>query len=86
MCQDDVARGSKASPASVRPTLDECDDRLLHAADRVKNVRERFGVVDMLLSRGVQHLFERRQISAGAKVRTISINCDDSHGRLAQCK
>src|SRR5437667_1254619 len=28
-----VARGSKASPASVRPTLDECDDWLLHRSE-----------------------------------------------------
>src|SRR5207253_86150 len=68
----------------VRTTSYQRDHGLFHTANRMKNVSERLGIVDVLLPRSVQHLFERGYICASAKVGTVTIDGDDANWSLTE--
>src|SRR2546423_14908980 len=79
VCKDDVARGCQPGTAGKCATSHQRYDRLVHATNGVENVTERLGVIEMLLSRSIEHLVECREISAGAEVSTLSVDGDNGH-------
>src|SRR5689334_1498633 len=79
VCEDYVACGCQPGAAGKGTTFHQRDDRLVHAPNGVKDMAKRLSVLEVLLSRSIDHLIECREIGAGAEVSTLSVDGDNPH-------